>query len=324
MLAKAIAAEGSAAFINVRLSSIMDKYFGESNKLISAVFSLAKQLAPSIIFIDELDTFLNQRDGSEGSATSTMKSEFLTLWDGMLSGGTKEKTVIVLGATNRPYDVDSAILRRLPRTFEVGLPDEQSRLQILEVILKKHPLSENAKRLLPFVAKRTVGYSGSDLKELCRCAAMEPIREIMKNASKDAVNNTKQEASPQPLENNLQENKGTQLGPPKGMKIRPISERDFLNALERVRKTGDAAKEFRKKESMSSEASDSGTRMNVQDLARGMQALNHIFSSIPNRQPQQGPPSGSNNTAGGEGKDNSEEKDDIPNLDDDSFDNLAM
>ncbi|GMH70040.1 hypothetical protein TL16_g05311, partial [Triparma laevis f. inornata] len=173
MIAKAIAREGQATFLNVQLSVIMNKYFGESQKTVSAVFSLARKLAPSVVFIDEIDTFLQQRNGDE-SALSSMKSEFLTLWDGINSDASG--LVMVLGATNRPYDVDTAILRRMPRTFEIGLPDVQGRIDILNLMLKGTRLHSSMVDFLPKLANATNGFSGSDLKELVRCAKMEPIR----------------------------------------------------------------------------------------------------------------------------------------------------
>ena len=277
MLAKAIAAEGSAAFINVRLSSIMDKWFGESNKLISATFSLAEKLAPSVIFIDELDTFLNQRDGSENSATSTMKSEFLTLWDGMLTReGTEHDTIMVLGATNRPFDVDSAILRRLPRTFEIGLPTESSRLQILNLFLEKQPMTTKAKNFIPKVAKVTIGYSGSDLKELCRAAAIEPIRELTKESSKLAVSGSNQSL-------NNKKRHPTNLGPAKGMKARPVDDHDFLAALKKVKRTGATAMDFQRRENQNQHNMGrenlNKDHINEQDIVRGIYMLKQLFAA---------------------------------------------
>ena len=276
MLAKAIAKESHATFVNVSLSSIMvshfilftfftklfthntnsstkNKWFGESNKLISATFNLARKLAPSVIFIDEMDSFLSQRDSTEGSAVNSMKSEFLTLWDGLLSEKTNNNNsdtdilpqppIIVLGATNRPYDVDPAILRRLPRSFEIALPNCSSRLQLLNLFLQKQSMSKEAKEYVSSVAEQTEGYSGSDLKEVCRAAAWEPVRELTSGASQKAVGclNEKSKRS--------KELKRTSSGfPPRGTKARPVNVNDFDLALQKVKKTGDAARQFHKKE----------------------------------------------------------------------------
>lgn len=198
-----------------------------------------------------MDSFLSQRDSTEGSAVNSMKSEFLTLWDGLLSEKKNQSDaapilpqppIIVLGATNRPYDVDPAILRRLPRSFEIALPNYNSRLQLLNLFLQKQSMTKEAKDYVATVAKNTEGYSGSDLKEVCRAAAWEPVRELTTGASQMAVGmngSTKQS----------KQLKRTSSGfPPRGTKARPVNPNDFDLALQKVKKTGDSARQFHKKE----------------------------------------------------------------------------
>jgi SpoVK/Ycf46/Vps4 family AAA+-type ATPase len=131
MLAKALAKESGATFINIAASVLTNKWFGESNKLVAGLFSLARKTQPSIIFIDEIDSFLRERTKGDHEVTGMMKAEFMTLWDGLLSG---KDRILVLGATNRPNDIDQAILRRMPKRFGVGLPDVNQRLKILTLV----------------------------------------------------------------------------------------------------------------------------------------------------------------------------------------------
>jgi ATPase family AAA domain-containing protein 1 len=131
MLAKALAKESGATFINLHVSTMTDKWFGESQKLVHGLFSLARKLQPTIIFIDEIDSFLRERKSSDHEATSMMKAEFMTLWDGMNTG---ESRVVILGATNRPSDIDRAILRRMPKRFQVGLPSSEQREKVLKLV----------------------------------------------------------------------------------------------------------------------------------------------------------------------------------------------
>jgi SpoVK/Ycf46/Vps4 family AAA+-type ATPase len=174
MLAKALAAESSANFINIKMSTIMDKWFGESNKLVAAIFSLARKLQPCIIFIDEIDSFLRERSSGDHEITAMLKAEFMTLWDGLTSEG----RILVLGATNRPNDIDSAILRRMPKRFPVPLPTTVQRRKILELMLRDAKLEEGFD--FDFVIEQTAGLSGSDIKEVCRNAAMNATREYIR------------------------------------------------------------------------------------------------------------------------------------------------
>ncbi|KAK4049848.1 mitochondrial dynamin GTPase Msp1 [Microbotryomycetes sp. JL201] len=181
MLAKFLAKESGATFINVKVSSLTDKWFGESNKLVAGLFSLARKLQPSIIFIDEIDSFMRERSRSDHEVTNMMKAEFMTLWDGLSTND--DTRILVLGATNRPNDIDAAILRRMPKRFSIKLPDATQRRNILNIMLQDIKLDPSFQ--LDQLVRRTDGMSGSDLKEVCRNAAMVPIREYMRQHQVD-------------------------------------------------------------------------------------------------------------------------------------------
>ncbi|KAJ0980660.1 hypothetical protein J5N97_008915 [Dioscorea zingiberensis] len=182
MLAKAVATEAGANFINISMSSITSKWFGEGEKYVKAVFSLASKIAPSVIFVDEVDSMLGRRENpGEHEAMRKMKNEFMVNWDGLR---TKDKErVLVLAATNRPFDLDEAVIRRLPRRLMVNLPDASNREKILRVILAKEDLAPDVD--LEALASMTDGYSGSDLKNLCVTAAHCPIREVLEKEKKE-------------------------------------------------------------------------------------------------------------------------------------------
>ncbi|KAI0459680.1 P-loop containing nucleoside triphosphate hydrolase protein [Xylaria acuta] len=181
MLAKAVAHESGASFINLHISTLTEKWYGDSNKLVRAVFSLARKLQPTIIFIDEIDAVLGTRRSGEHEASGMVKAEFMTLWDGLTSANTRglPARIVVLGATNRIHDIDEAILRRMPKKFPVSLPDKNQRLRILQLLLKDTKTEPNNFNM-EYIARVTAGMSGSDIKEACRDAAMAPIREYIR------------------------------------------------------------------------------------------------------------------------------------------------
>ncbi|KAI5569437.1 hypothetical protein POPTR_012G096300v4 [Populus trichocarpa] len=182
MLAKAVATEAGANFINISMSSITSKWFGEGEKYVKAVFSLASKISPSVVFVDEVDSMLGRRENpGEHEAMRKMKNEFMVNWDGLRTKDTER--VLVLAATNRPFDLDEAVIRRLPRRLMVNLPDAPNRAKILKVILAKEDLSPDID--FEAIASMTDGYSGSDLKNLCVAAAHRPIKEILEKEKKE-------------------------------------------------------------------------------------------------------------------------------------------
>lgn len=181
MICKALAHESGACFINLHISTLTEKWFGDSNKLVNAVFSLARKLQPTIIFIDEIDAVLGTRHSGEHEASGMVKAEFMTWWDGLKSADTsgRAQRILVLGATNRINDIDDAILRRMPKKFPIYLPNAVQRLKILKLMLKDTKLDQ-ANLDMPYVARVMDGMSGSDIKEACRDAAMVPVREMIR------------------------------------------------------------------------------------------------------------------------------------------------
>ncbi|KAJ6928256.1 hypothetical protein NC652_012367 [Populus alba x Populus x berolinensis] len=164
LLAKALATEAEANFISITGSTLTSKWFGDAEKLTKALFSFASKLAPVIIFVDEVDSLLGARGGSfEHEATRRMRNEFMAAWDGMRSKDSQR--ILILGATNRPFDLDDAVIRRLPRRQVCYVKS----LVILSI----------AAYLFDKLANATEGYSGSDLKNLCIAAAYRPVEELL-------------------------------------------------------------------------------------------------------------------------------------------------
>ncbi|CAL1370247.1 unnamed protein product [Linum trigynum] len=175
MLAKAVASESQATFFNVSASSLTSKWVGEAEKLVRTLFTVAVSRQPSVIFMDEIDSVMSTRKADENDASRRLKSEFLIQFDGVTSNS--NDLVIVIGATNKPQELDDAVLRRLVKRIYIPLPDEKVRRLLLKHKLKGQAFSLPGGDLEKLV-RETEGYSGSDLQALCEEAAMMPIREL--------------------------------------------------------------------------------------------------------------------------------------------------
>lgn len=177
LVVRALAKEAGCRMLAVSPSDVMDMYVGEGEKLVKAVFSLARRLSPCVLFIDEIDALFGARSSARESggaiAHRGVLTEFMQEMDGLRSS--KDDNIIVIGATNRPFDLDDAILRRLPRRLLVDLPGEKEREEILKILLRDEKLASDVD--LKQLAKKTESFSGSDLKHLCVSAALDAVKE---------------------------------------------------------------------------------------------------------------------------------------------------
>jgi len=175
LLAKAVAGETNSHFISLSGPEIMGKYYGESEERLREIFKQAEENAPSIIFIDEIDSIAPKREEVTGEVEKRVVSQLLTLMDGMKSRG----KVVVIAATNRPDSIDPALRRpgRFDREIEIGIPDEEGRKEILAIHTRGMPLNDKVN--LDQIAKITHGFVGADLENLAKEAAMRSLRRIL-------------------------------------------------------------------------------------------------------------------------------------------------
>jgi vacuolar protein-sorting-associated protein 4 len=174
-LAKAVATEANnSTFFSVSSSDLVSKFLGESEKLVRDLFQMARENSPSIIFIDEIDSLCGARSDGENDSTRRIKTEFLVQMQGVGKG---EGQVLVLGATNTPWDLDSAIRRRFEKRIYIPLPDAEARRVMFRLHIGDTP-SSLTEQDFDELSQRTEGFSGSDLSIVVRDALMEPIRTV--------------------------------------------------------------------------------------------------------------------------------------------------
>ena len=182
LLAKAVATECNTTFFNISASSIVSKWRGDSEKLVRVLFELARHHAPSTIFVDEIDALMSARgDSGEHEGSRRMKTELLVQMDGLLAC---DAQVFLLAATNLPWELDMALLRRLEKRVLVPYPTQDARYTILKRVLP--PEKVESPHALAELAQRTDGYSGSDLVLVAKEAAMRPLRRLLADLDLDA------------------------------------------------------------------------------------------------------------------------------------------
>ncbi|XP_032592864.1 katanin p60 ATPase-containing subunit A1 isoform X2 [Drosophila grimshawi] len=198
MLAKAVATECGTTFFNVSSSTLTSKYRGESEKLVRLLFEMARFYAPSTIFIDEIDALCASRGSdSEHEASRRFKAELLIQMDGLNASLQDEKVIMVLAATNHPWDIDEAFRRRFEKRIYIPLPNDETRSALLELCLKDVSLSSDLNTRM--IGDELQGYSGSDISNVCRDASMMAMRRLISGRTPQQIKQIRREDADQPI-----------------------------------------------------------------------------------------------------------------------------
>jgi transitional endoplasmic reticulum ATPase len=184
LIAKAVANESGASFFSLAGPELMSKYYGESEQRLREIFEEAQKAAPSIIFIDEIDSIAPKRGEVSGEVERRVVAQLLAMMDGLKERG----QVVVIGATNREEAIDPALRRpgRFDREIEIGVPDRSGRVEILQIHMRNMPIAEDVS--LDSLADRTHGFVGADVNALCKEAAMKAVRRYLPDlTTEDAI-----------------------------------------------------------------------------------------------------------------------------------------
>ena len=211
-LAKAVATESNAkSFFAASAASLTSKYVGESEKMVRALFRIARERQPSVIFLDEVDSLLSARGDGDQESSRRMKTEFLVQLDG--AGTSREDRILFMAATNRPWDLDDALLRRVPRRVLIPLPDATARRVILDGLLDRGDVAQKISASdRAAIVNATANYSASDLRLLAEDAVQEPLRELGERIASISIKD-----------------------------VRPCKKADFAKALSVIKPSADAS-----------------------------------------------------------------------------------
>ncbi|NXE54365.1 FIGL1 protein, partial [Casuarius casuarius] len=175
LIGKCIACQSGATFFSISASSLTSKWVGEGEKMVRALFAVAQCQQPAVIFIDEIDSLLSQRGDGEHESSRRIKTEFLVQLDGATTSS--EDRILVVGATNRPQEIDEAARRRLVKRLYIPLPEASARKQIVTRLMSKEHCCLNEEEI-ELIVKKSNGFSGADMTQLCREASLGPIRSL--------------------------------------------------------------------------------------------------------------------------------------------------